>query len=56
MISSAIASGSVNFFGIKRKPGRGWDSRQPWNRTQPPAAIAYLRLIFVCDEPATEKH
>jgi len=26
------------------------------NRTQPSAAIAYLHLRFVCDEPATAKH
>src|ERR1700683_4273095 len=52
MISSAIASGSENIFGIKRRPGCDWKPAPGVGRW-PPAAIAYLPLIFVCDEPAT---
>src|ERR1700682_5556767 len=55
MMSSAIASGSEKSFGIKCGPGTRWHGQPPWNRVQPPRAIAHLCRLFVCDEPATAK-
>src|SRR5258708_31908398 len=55
MISSAMASGSENSFGMKCGPrraiGTAGDPRIGRSRK---AAIAHLQLIFVCDEVATD--
>jgi hypothetical protein len=43
MMSSAIASGSENSFGIKMRPGHKRTADPPWNRGRGPAkAIAHL--------------
>src|ERR1700680_4961813 len=55
MISSAIASGSVNSFGIKEAQAR---LGQPAFLESDAAAGRYSAFAppFVCDEPATAKH
>src|SRR5450631_3784014 len=55
MISSAIASGSENSFGITYKPRRNGNSRRLESNAAARQHNAFVTDI-ACDEPATAKH
>src|SRR5690349_19603621 len=56
MMSSAIASGSENSFGIKMRTRHDWTANRPGIGRGPDQAITHLSSARVCDEPATAKH